>query len=204
MIVIGLTGGIGSGKSEVSRILRGFAAEIVDADKVGHEAYLKGTETYNELVAEFGDIIRQSGEIDRQKLGSIVFSQPNARKRLNEIVHPRMYAMVDERIQAIRLRGSVAVLDAAILIEAGWDALVDEIWVVSAPEELVIERINGRNGMSSEQIEQRIRSQLSSEERGKYATVVINNDGNLDQLKLKVLKAWEDRVVSMNTTKVGE
>jgi dephospho-CoA kinase len=90
------------------------------------------------------------------------------------------------------------------LIEAGWDALVDEIWVVSAPEELVIERINGRNGMSSEQIEQRIRSQLSSEERGKYATVVINNDGNLDQLKLKVLKAWEDRVVSMNTTKVGE
>ena len=109
MIVIGLTGGIGSGKSEVSRILRGFAAEIVDADKIGHEAYLKGTETYNELVTEFGDIVRQNGEIDRQKLGSIVFAQPSARKRLNEIVHPRMYAMVDERIQAIRLKGAVAV-----------------------------------------------------------------------------------------------
>lgn len=204
MIVIGLTGGIGSGKSEVSRILRGFAAEIVDADKVGHEAYLKGTETYNELVTEFGDIVRQNGEIDRQKLGSIVFAQPSARKRLNEIVHPRMYAMVAERIQAIRLKGAVAVLDAAILIEAGWDELVDEIWVVSAPEELVIERISGRNGMSSEQIQQRIRSQLSPKERRKYATVVINNDGNLDQLKLKVLKAWEDRVVFMNTTKVEE
>ena len=133
-----------------------------------------------------------------------MFAQPSARKRLNEIVHPRMYAMVDERIQAIRLKGAVAVLDAAILIEAGWDELVDEIWVVSAPEELVIERISGRNGMSSEQIQQRIRSQLSPKERRKYATVVINNDGNLDQLKLKVLKAWEDRVVFMNTTKVEE
>ena len=77
MIVIGLTGGIGSGKSEVSRILRGFAAEIVDADKIGHEAYLKGTETYNELVTEFGDIVRQNGEIDRQKLGRQC-SQPMA------------------------------------------------------------------------------------------------------------------------------
>lgn len=197
MIVIGLTGGIGSGKSEVSRVLQEFGAEIIDADRVGHEAYLPGTETHQKLVTEFGsDILQASGEIDRKRLGARIFAEPDARERLNAIVHPRMYEMVKERIKLLREKGALAVVvDAAILVEAGWDSLVDEVWVVAAPEDMVVQRIGQRDGLSAEQIRQRIRSQLSSEERKRHASLVIDNGVGLKQLKTLVRDAWEDRVI---------
>ena len=195
MIVIGLTGGIGSGKSEVSRMLKEFGADIIDADRVGHEAYLQNTETYDKLVAEFGDILQTNGEIDRKKLGARIFAEPEARERLNAIVHPRMYAMIEERIQRLRERGATAVvLDAAILIEAGWDSLVDEVWVVAAPEETVVQRIGQRNGLPAEQVRQRIRAQITSEERARHAAVVIDNNGGLDELSAQVREVWTGRV----------
>ena len=195
MIVIGLTGGIGSGKSEVSRMLKEFGADIIDADRVGHEAYLPNTETYDKLVAEFGDILQTNGEIDRKKLGARIFAEPEARERLNAIVHPRMYAMIEERIQRLRERGVTAVvLDAAILIEAGWDSLVDEVWVVAAPEETVVQRIGQRNGLPAEQVRQRIRAQITSEERARHAAVVIDNNGGLDELNTQVREVWTGRV----------
>ena len=196
MIVIGLTGGIGSGKSEVSRMLKEFGAEIIDADRVGHEAYLPNTETYDKVVAEFGDdILQTDGAIDRKQLGARIFAEPEARERLNAIVHPRMYAMVEERIQRLREQSATAVvLDAAILIEAGWDSLVDEVWVVAAPEEMVVQRIGQRNGLPAEQVRQRIRAQITSEERARHAAVVIDNNEGLDELSAQVQEVWTGRV----------
>jgi len=193
MKVIGLTGGIGSGKSTVSQFLRELGAVLIDADKAGHEAYQPNTETWREVVAAFGEqILTPDGEIDRKKLGGIVFSSPESLARLNLIVHPRMYEMMKAQIEEYRQRGvDVVVLEAAILLEAGWTPLVDEVWVTVAPEPTVVERTRERTGLPEEQILARIRSQMSSEERAKHADVVINNDGTQDELKAKVKELWE-------------
>jgi dephospho-CoA kinase len=193
MKVIGLTGGIGSGKSTVSRLLAELGAIILDADKVGHEAFKPDTEAWREVVAAFGrQIVTPSGEIDRKKLGEIVFGHPESLSRLNQIMHPRMYDMVKTQIEDYRRQGvDVVVLEAAILIEANWTSLVDEVWVTVAPEAMVLERLKQQRGLEEEQTLARIHNQLSSEERVKHANVIINNDGDLDEVKAKVKELWE-------------
>lgn len=193
MKVIGLTGGIGSGKSTVSRFLSELGAVVLDADKVGHEAYQPGTETWKEVVAVFGqDIIGADESIDRKKLGAIVFGDPAALERLNKIMHPRMYDLMAARIEEYRRQGvKVVVLEAAILLEAGWTPLVDEIWVTVASEPTVVRRVRERTDLPQEQIRSRIRSQLSNQERKKQASVVISNDGDLHELREKVEELWE-------------
>ena len=193
MKVIGLTGGIGSGKSEVSQYLQELGAVLIDADRVGHEAYQPNTDTWRELVAAFGEQIRApDNSIDRKKLGGVVFSNPESLARLNQIVHPRMYEMMKAQIDEYRRQGvEVVVLEAAILLEAGWNQLVDEVWITVAPESMVVERTRERTGLPEVQILARIRSQMSPEERAKHADVVINNDGSLDDLKAKVKELWE-------------
>ena len=193
MRVIGLTGGIGSGKSTVSRFLQGMGAVVLDADKVGHEAYQPNTETWREVVSAFGkQIVTSDGEIDRKKLGGIVFSNPELLTRLNQIMHPRMFDMMKDRIEEYRQRGvKIVVLEAAILLEAGWTPLVDEVWVTVASVSEVVNRAIERTGLPEEQIRARIRSQLSNEERKKHADVVISNDGSLDELKVKVEELWQ-------------
>lgn len=198
MVVIGLTGGILSGKSTVSGMLAERGAVIIDADKIGHEAYRPHTETRQELVDAFGDgILKPNGEIDRERLSEIVFADPQALARLNEIVHPRMRKMMREEIERLRGKGvAVVVVEAAVLIEANWTDLVDEVWVTQAPEEVVIERLQNRSGLSEEQARARIRSQLSAEERAKHADVIIDTDCELAEVGVKVLKLWrrlEDR-----------
>jgi len=191
--VIGLTGGIGSGKSTVSQCLAELGAVILDADKVGHEAFKPNTEAWREVVAAFGkQIIAPSGDVDRKKLGEIVFSQPDSLSRLNQIMHPRMYDMVKAQIEGYRRQGvDVVVLEAAILIEANWASLVDEVWVTVAREAAVLERLRQQRGLAEEQTLARIQSQLSAEERVKHADMIINNDGDLDEVKAKVEKLWE-------------
>lgn len=193
MIVIGLTGGIGSGKSEVAQILRSLGAQIIDLDHVGHEAYLPHTECWTAIIEAFGDsILEVSGEINRKKLGAQVFSDPNALKRLNEIVHPRMRAMILERIQEHRdKKTEVVVVDGAILIETGWASLVDELWVVAAYENVIAQRLNERDGLSIAEVRKRIGAQISTEERKKHATVVIENNSNIKDLRRKVHDFWE-------------
>jgi dephospho-CoA kinase len=192
MKVIGLTGGIGSGKSTVSKYLQELGAVLIDADKVGHAAYQPDTETWREVVATFGEqILTSDGNIDRKKLGAIVFSNPESLEKLNRIVHPRMYEMMKAQIDEYRQQGvKVVVLEAAILLEASWTPLVDEVWVTVAPESTVVERTKERTGLPEEQILARIRSQMSSEERAKHADVVISNDGSMDELKIKVKELW--------------
>ncbi len=196
MIVIGLTGGIGSGKSEVSRILNELGAELIDADRVGHEAYLPNTETWQAVVQAFGDeILQPDQEIDRRKLGGIVFSDPDAMAKLNGIMHPRMREMIRERLEALRGQGvEVAVLEAAILIEADWASLVDEVWVTDSTEEVVVERVGRRNNLPEDEIRRRIKSQMTREERAGHATVVIHNDEGIEQLKQRIKELWDSRV----------
>ncbi len=193
MKVIGLTGGIGSGKSTVSQYLQELGAVVLDADKVGHEAYKPNTETWQKVIAAFGEqILTPEGEIDRKKLGKVVFSEPEALARLNQIMHPRMYDMMKARIAEYRQQGvGVVVLEAAVLLEAGWTPLVDEVWVTVASVPAVVKRATERTGLPEEQIRARIHSQLPTEERVKRADVVINNDGSLDELKARVKELWQ-------------
>ena len=191
--VIGLTGGIGSGKSTVSQLLAELGAVILDADRVGHEAFKPNTEAWHEVVATFGQqILTPGGEVDRKKLGAIVFSDPESLSRLNQIMHPRMYNMMKAQIEEYRRQGvDVVVLEAAILIEANWTSLIDEVWVTVAPEAAVLERVKKQRGLDEGQTLARIRSQLSNEEREKHADVVINNDGDLDEVKTRVKELWQ-------------
>ncbi len=198
MKTIGLTGGIGSGKSTVSQLLGELGAFVIDADKVGHEIYLPGKEAWKQVTAAFGqDILAPDQTIDRKKLGAIVFGSDDARKRLNSIVHPLMFTDIDRRIKEKRAEGFTKpiVVEAAILIEANWLPLADEVWLVVTNKNAVIDRVASQRGMSAKDTEARIASQLSDAERRKYATLVIENDGSLEDLKQKVQTAWS-RVAS--------
>ena len=194
-ITIGLTGGIGSGKSTAAKILAELGAPAIDADKVGHEIYQPGTPAYRELIDAFGEgILASDRTIDRRKLGPIVFADPAALKRLNAIVHPKMFARMGEMVAAMRRGGETRpiVIEAAILIEANWQPLFDEVWLVTASRDRVIERVERDRGLKPEQTEARIRAQLSDEERRKYATSVIRNDGTLEELRAAVTHLWQD------------
>jgi len=193
MKIIGLTGGIASGKSTVSQFLKELGAVTIDADKVGHEAFKPNTETWREVVAAFGkEILAPDGEIDRQKLGRIVFSDSQALARLNQIVHPRIYALAKARIEDYRRQGvKVVVLEAPLLLEVDPPSLadeVDEVWVTVAPEAVVLKRLKDKTELSEAQSRARIRSQLPSEERVKHADVVIDTDCGLDEMKARVEK----------------
>lgn len=193
MKTIGLTGGIGSGKSTVSQLLGELGAFVIDADKVGHEIYLPGKEAWKQVTAAFGqDILAPDQTIDRKKLGAIVFSGEEQRKKLNSIVHPLMFTDIDSRIKAKRAEGFTKpiVVEAAILIEANWLPLADEVWLVVTNKNAVIDRVATQRGMSAKDTEARIASQLSDAERRKYANLVIENDGSLEDLRQKVQTAW--------------
>ncbi len=190
--VIGLTGGIGSGKSTVARLLAEMGAVIIDADKVGHEAFRPGTPAYRDVIAAFGaDILTAQQEINRKKLGQRVFQDPEALARLNRIMHPRMRDMMRAQLDECRRRNvPVVVLEAAILIEASWKSLVDEVWVTIAPEANVLARVKEQRGLPESDTLARIRSQMTAEARIKHADVVISNDGSLEQLREKVQTLW--------------
>ncbi len=197
MLTIGLTGGIGSGKSTVSKMLAELGAPVIDADKVGHAIYAPDGPAYPEMVEAFGkEILAEDGTIDRKKLGPIVFADPNALKRLNSIVHPKMFQRMGEMVRELRERGErkPVVIEAAILIEANWQPLFEEIWLVSASRERVIARIERDRGMKPEQTEARIKAQLSDEERRKHATLVIENNGTIEDLRAQVSKLWAGAV----------
>jgi dephospho-CoA kinase len=193
MLTIGLTGGIGSGKSTVTKFLAALGAPIIDADKVGHAIYAPGGPAYNDMLAAFGhEIVGPDGTIDRKKLGPIVFADPEALKRLNSIVHPKMFTRMREMVQQLRGEGvrDPVLVEAAILIEANWQPLFDEIWLVVASRERVIERIERDRGLKPEQTEARIRAQLPDKERQKHSTLLITNDGTFDELREKVTRLW--------------
>ena len=196
MLVIGLTGGIGTGKTEVSRLLEQLGATVINADQVGHEAYTPHSEAWQQVVRTFGeDILQENGEIDRRKLGGIVFADPEQLATLNGIMHPRMAAIVKEKLGGLEKQGThVAVVEAAVLFEAGWDALVGEVWTTESLAEKVVERLQQRNGFAPEEIRKRIASQMPPEDRARRADEVIANNGELEDLETVVREVWKRRV----------
>ena len=196
MIVIGLTGGIGTGKSEVGRILATLGAVVIDADQLGHHAYTPHTEIWYEVVKAFGEgILQSSGEIDRKQLGAIVFADPEQLARLNGIMHPRMARMVSQQIEKLREEGaSAVVVEAAVLFEAGWDSMVDEVWTTESPLDNVADRLMARNGLDRAEVVNRIKSQMSSEERSARSRVVVDNSKDVDTLVNTVRSLWDTRV----------
>jgi dephospho-CoA kinase len=191
--IIGLAGGIGSGKSTAARLLAELGAVVIDLDTTGNEALKKGGGAYQKSVREFGEgIVGENGEINRAKLSEIVFNDREALKRLNKIIHPEIDKTVDKKIREYRRQGvKVLVLEAAVMLEAARAWQADEIWVMVANEKTVLERLKARSGFNEEDAKARIRSQMTNEERIKLADVVINNDGTLDELKAKVKAEWE-------------
>ena len=192
MRVIGLTGGIASGKSLVSERLAELGAVIIDADKLGHESYLPGTDTYRAVIDAFGsDVVSPDGEIDRKVLGSKVFGDPEARRRLEQIVWPAIRRLAVARIEALRSeRAPVVVLEAAVLIEAEWFDLADEVWIVEASPDVARARLMERNGLTPQQAQARLQAQLTNEKRRPYAGVIIENNGSLEDLRRTVDDAW--------------
>lgn len=190
--VIGLTGGIGSGKSTVAQFLTELGAIILDADKIGHEVYRPNTEAWNKIVATFGQqILSPTGEVDRKKLGKIVFSDPESRLLLSRIVQPELYETAKARIEEYRRQDvDMVVFEAHSLGEGRYSSLVDEVWAIVVPEAIVLKRVKEQRGLDKEQTLARIRSQLSSEERVKHADVVINNDGDFEEVKTRVKELW--------------
>ena len=192
MRVVGLTGGIGSGKSTVSGILAKLGAKIIDADLVSREIMEKGKEAYNEIVDCFGkEILDKEGNIDRKKLGSIVFSDKEKLKRLNEITHPKIIDKIKKMIEEEKDKNKVIVIDAALLIETGLYKLVDEVWLVVVDIDTQIKRVMERDGFSCEEALKRIKSQMPLEEKIKYADFIINNSKDLRKTEEQVRLLWQ-------------
>lgn len=196
MKTVGLTGGIGSGKSTAARLLSDLGAEIIDADLVGHSVYAPGTEGWERVVAAFGrGIVAPDGSIDRKRLGALVFSDRAQLARLNAIVHPLIGEAIRKQIAARRAAGSITpiVVEAAVLIEAQWQSLVDEVWLVVARRETVLARLLAERKLDQAAIEARIASQLGDEERRRHAEVLIENDGTVEELRRQIEKLWSER-----------
>jgi dephospho-CoA kinase len=195
--VVGLTGGIASGKTTVSTLLAQRGAYIVDADAIGHQVILPDGEAYPEVVAAFGpEILEEDGTISRRKLGAIVFAEPARLAELNAISHPRMGERMARVIKSLRRREPderppLIVLDAAILFEAAWDTLCDEVWTVESPPDTAIERLVERNRMTRQEALSRLDAQISNEERARRAHRIIRNEGSLEALADTVARLWE-------------
>jgi dephospho-CoA kinase len=192
--VIGLTGGIGAGKSTVTQMLEELGAAVIDADQVGHQIYLPDLPAWREIVATFGQtVLNADRTINRQALGKLVFADPEALHTLNRIVHPKMFDRMAELIAELRAHGGMKaiVVEAAVLIEANWMPLVDQVWVVVASEAVVVNRLAKQRHLSPKQVRTRIAAQLSNDERLRHAHMVIRNDGSLDEVRTAVLQAWD-------------
>jgi dephospho-CoA kinase len=190
-IIIGLTGNIGVGKSTVLELLRKLGAHTVDADKVAHGVMQPGGLAYDGVVAAFGpEILLSNGSINRRHLANIVFAIPDKLAQLEAIVHPAVERAVQAEIEAAD--APVVVIEAIKLLEGELKSICDEIWVVTAPEEVQIARLMDTRGMSERQARSRMRSQSSQEWKASKADVVIVNDSDLDTLEARVTEAWAE------------
>lgn len=193
MFVIGLTGGIASGKSTAARYLESLGAHLIDADKLGHQAYEPGMPANDAIVAAFGDEVRAGdGTIDRRALGGKVFGQPEQLKRLTDIVWPEIRRLAEAEIHRIGSNDpdAVVVLEAAVLLEAGWESAVDEIWVVLVEPAVAVERAMTRDGVDAEAVQKRIDAQLSNAERQARAQVSIDNSADESALRGQLDEHW--------------
>ena len=202
--LIGLTGNIATGKSLVGRILGELGAQVIDADALVRDLQRQGVPVYADIVAEFGpNILRADGEIDRDKLGAQVFSDPEALKRLEAIVHPAVGREIERRLADLSrtqltsdLR-TVVVIEAIKLIEAGLHKRCNALWVVTSRPEVQLERLLRTRGLSEADARVRIEAQPPQSEKAALADVLIENNGTLDSLREQVKRYWEKLAASV-------
>ena len=191
MKIIGLSGGIGTGKSTVAGFLKELGAAVIDADSVGHRV-LEMPEVKAQLIATFGpDILYSQGSVDRQRLAAIVFANQEALARLNHIMHPPIRRQVEKELEEHRIQGAVvAVIEAPLLEEAGWTEMVDQLWVTTAPADVILERLTEKTGLTEEEAMARIKSQPPPQKYTARADVTIDTDMPLPKLREKVAVLW--------------
>lgn len=194
MLLVGVTGGIGSGKSTVARMLRNRGAVVFDADVFAREALQPETDTYEAVVRAFGrEILRADGQIDRERLAGMVFADSRLREKLERIVHPYVRRRLAEAVEPYRDSDSVVVYDAPLILEAGRRSDFDVLVVVTAPVEAQIARLEAR-GMHEEQARARMASQMPSEEKARQADFLLDNAGTVAELEVQIDRLWEGLV----------
>jgi dephospho-CoA kinase len=188
--LIGITGGIGSGKTTVARMLADRGGVVIDADELARRAIDPGTPGHAKAVERFGPgVVASDGSIDRERLARIVFDDPSARRDLEAIIHPEVARLFAEATLPYRDTDAVVVYDVPLLVEAGLEGMFDAVVVVAAPQEVRMGRLVAR-GMSEEDARSRMGSQASDQARGRAASVVLRNDGGLDDLRRAVDELW--------------
>jgi dephospho-CoA kinase len=194
MLIVGLTGGIASGKSLVTRVLRDLGAHIIDADKIVHELLGPDQDACREVVGHFGDKIRlPDGSIDRRKLGDIIFNHPEERAWLNQCIHPRVFKAYQTQVHYLRERqpDAIVIMDAALLIETGYHKHMDRLIVVYADQKDQVTRLRERDRFTMEQAIARISSQMPLNEKRKYADYVIENTGTREETELQAQEIFK-------------
>jgi dephospho-CoA kinase len=207
MLIVGLTGGVASGKTVVSKILREEGAYIINADQIARDLVRPHTPTWNELKRAFGDgIVDEDGSIHRKKLAAKVFSNPEQRNLLNQILHPRIREEMDRKVKEIGEKDpeAIIVIDAALLVELGDYREMDGLIVVTSTETQQIERLTNRNGVDKEEAQKVIASQMPLEEKLKVADFVIRNEGSLKETERRAKEVFQElkRVALQNTKKL--
>jgi dephospho-CoA kinase len=193
MLLVGLTGGIGTGKSTVARMLEKRGAVVFDADVLARQAVVPGTPGFDKVVERFGpNVLAPGGGLDRDALASIVFSDPAARRDLEGIVHPEVRRMFAEGCEEYRDSDRVVVFSAPLLVETGMHTAFDLLIVVSAPVATQIERLMRDRGMAERDVQARIAAQLPLEAKAEVADVLVDNEGTIEDLEGRVERVWRD------------
>ena len=193
MLLVGLTGGIGTGKSTVARMLEKRGAVVFDADVLARQAVAPGTPGFDQVVERFGpNVLAPGGGLDREALASIVFSDPAARRDLEGIVHPEVRRMFAEGCEEYRDSDRVVVFSAPLLVETGMHTAFDRLIVVSAPVATQIERLMRDRGMAERDVQARIAAQLPLEAKAEVADILVDNEGTLEDLERRVERVWRD------------
>ena len=202
---VGLTGGIGAGKSTAAEMLRELGAYVVHADQLGHETYSKGGTARPRVLERFGnEILGDDGEIDRARLAGIVFGDKNERLALEGIVWPEIRKLMSARLAEAEAAGAiVAVVEAAVMLEAGWEDLFDQVWTVETHRDVAKARLMARQSISASEADARLRAQLTSGERAKRSSVVIENRGTVEELKSAVTAAYENLIAGGTDRQIG-
>jgi dephospho-CoA kinase len=198
-LIIGLTGGIVSGKSTVARMFKDLGAKIVDADKLGHKVILPQGAAWKRIIKIFGkDILQKDQTINRKKLGKIVFANQNLLKKLNKITHPEIIKLIKKEISLVKddskEEKKILIIDAALIYETKIDRLMDKIIVIYLDEEKQLERLIKRNNLSEKEALQKIKSQIPLKEKIEIADYVIDNSNSLDKTKEQVETIWQEIV----------
>jgi dephospho-CoA kinase len=195
MLIVGLTGGVASGKTAISQILKEEGAYLIDADQIARELVQPHTATWNELIKVFGkEILQEDGSIHRKRLAAKVFSDPEQRNLLNQILHPRITAEMNRRVKEIGQKdpNAIVVIDAALLIELGDHREMDKVIVVTSTEKQQIERLKKRDGVDQEEAQRILFSQMPLEEKLKVADFVIQNEGSFEETRRRVKEIFQE------------